>query len=227
MFEKGDTVIYFPVPTDPNFRHWTQAEKDAVRFTVYNFPEGDPADMSSDEYWRTAYQTSNSTTRCFLPVWKFKDANTTFLENNNATGTRDLYVFRLAETCLIAAEAAVKNNDNGNALKYINLVRERAAVNAPESGLPLYTGTVTLDDVLDERALELFGEAPRWNDLQRTRKLAERVLKYNWDVNNVTGGIATLLSESSFQSKFCRRPIPLGWLNSLTNGSELGNNPGW
>lgn len=227
VFEKGDTVIYFPVPTEPNFRHWTQAEKDAVRFTVYNFPEGDPADMSSDEYWRNAYQTSNSNTRCFLPVWKFKDANTTYLENNNATGTRDLYVFRLAETCLIAAEAAVKNNDNGNALKYINLVRERAAVNAPESGLSLYTGTVTLDDILDERALELFGEVPRWNDLQRTRKLAERVLKYNWDVNNVTGGIPTLLSEASFQSKFCRRPIPLGWLNSLTNGGELGNNPGW
>lgn len=136
-------------------------------------------------------------------------------------------MFRLAETCLIAAEAAVKNNDNTNALYYINKVRERAAKNASETGLSLYTGTVTLDDVLDERAMELFAEVPRWNDLQRTRKLAERVLKYNWDTRNIAGGIPTQLTEESFLSKYIRRPIPLTWLNSLSNGQELGNNPGW
>lgn len=36
-----------------------------------------------------------------------------------------------------------------------------------KGGMQEYTGTVTLDNVLDERALELYGEAPRWNDLQR------------------------------------------------------------
>ena len=136
-------------------------------------------------------------------------------------------MFRLAETYLIAAEAAVKNNDNPNALFYINKVRERAAKNAPETGLSLYAGTVTLDDVLDERAMELFAEVPRWNDLQRTRKLAERVLKYNWDTNNIAGGIPTQLTTETFLSKYIRRPIPLTWLNALSNGQELGNNPGW
>lgn len=227
LFNKGDKVIYFPVPTDPEYKQWTQADKDAVKYVVYNFPTGDPTDMSGEDYFRSAYQTSNSNTRAFLPVWKFKDANTTYLESNNATGTRDIYLFRLAETCLIAAEAAVKNNDNTNALKYINFVRSRAAVNAPQAGLPTYSGTVTLDDVLDERALELLGESPRWNDLQRTGRLATRVLRYNWDVNNITGGIATQLSEATFKSKFCRRPIPMKWLNSLSNGKELGNNPNW
>ena len=82
--------------------------------------------------------------------------------------------------------------------------------------------------MLDERGLELFGEAPRWNDLQRTGKLAERVLKYNWDVNNITGGlIKTQLSQSSFEGKYKYRPIPTSWLNTLSNGAELGNNPGW
>ena len=42
--------------------------------------------------------------------------------------------------------------------------------NTPESGLQEYAGTVTVDNVLDERALELYGEATRWNDLQRTGK---------------------------------------------------------
>ena len=227
VFEKGDTIIYFPVPTDSKFKFWSQAEKDAVKYTVYNFPTGDPTDMAGEDYFKMGYQTTNNNTRAFLPVWKFKDANTVYNENGNASGTRDIFLFRLAETCLIAAEAAVKNNDNPNALIYINKVRERAAKNAPQAGLSSYNGTVTLDNILDERAMELFAEVPRWNDLQRTRKLAERVLKYNWDVNNISGGIPTQLTETSFNNKYNLRPIPLTWLNSLSNGQELGNNPGW
>ena len=53
-------------------------------------------------------------------------------------------------------------------------------------------------------------------------------LKYNWDVTNITGGlIQTQLSEATFKSKYGLRPIPVTWLNTLSNGQELGNNPGW
>ena len=206
---KGDTVIYFPVPGESGYKQYTDAEKAAAnnrgRF-FYNYPEGSYADAGNDDYYKTGYQSSGT------------------VEN----GTRDIYLFRLAETYLIAAEAAVKMGDNSNALYYINQIRKRAMNNAPEGGLQEYVGTVTLDNVLDERALELYGEAPRWNDLQRTGKLAERVLKYNWDVTNITGGlIQTQLSEATFKSKYGLRPIPVTWLNTLSNGQELGNNPGW
>ena len=106
-------------------------------------------------------------------------------------------------------------------------MRERAAFDAPEPGLKLYEGTVTIDDVLQERALELFGEVSRWNDLTRTGKLAERVLEYNWDVNNIYGGIMKTDLSAATNAKFSLRPIPLSWLNSLSNGKELHNNPGW
>lgn len=130
----------------------------------------------------------------------------------------------MAETYLIAAEAYVKKGDNANALFYLNKVRQRAE-KAPGSLVKSEGSTVTIDDILDERAIELFGEAPRWNDLQRTGKLNERVLKYNWDVTHITGGIPAQLTEGSTQ--FYLRPVPLQWLNSLSNGQELGNNPGW
>lgn len=232
----GEPVLYFPVPVEEDFKVWSDAEKSASaangRF-YYNYPTGSIAagsyaDAGNDDYYKTGYQSTNASSRAWLPVWKFKDANTKYASSGTvANGMRDIYLFRLAETHLIAAEAAVKANRNDVALEHINAVRRRAANNAPESGLQEYSGTVTIDDVLDERALELFGEAPRWNDLSRTGKLAERVLKYNWDVTNITGGlIKTQLSEST-NAKYSVRPIPIKWLNSLSNGAELGNNPGW
>ena len=233
VFAAGDTCLYFPVPTDAKYKFWTQEDKDAQLATkhpykVFNYPTGDPTDMSptgvGNDYYKQGYQSGNGTTRAWNPVWKFKDPNTKWDSGGAGTGTRNIYIFRLAETCLIAAEAAVKLNNNANALTWINKVRNRAAFNAPQSGLPSYTGTVTLNDILDERGRELLGEVSRWSDLQRTGLLPERVLKYNWDTKNVG---TTKLTQESFNNKYNRRPIPLGWLNSLENGIELGNNPGW
>jgi hypothetical protein len=232
-FELGDTALYFPVPTDSKFKFWTQADKDAQTtndhpYVIYNYPLGDPTDMSpivgENDYFIGGYQASSGFSRAWNPVWKFKDNYTTYSEGNANTGTRNIYVFRLAETCLIAAEAALKSNNQANALLWINKVRNRAAFNAPQTGLSSYSGTLTIDDILDERGRELLGEGSRWNDLQRTGKLAERTLKYNWDTNNIG---TTLLTQQSFENKFNKRPIPISWLNSLENGQELGNNPGW
>lgn len=221
-FALGDTVIYFPVPTDGKYKQWTDADRTKVKYVVYNYPTGDPSDWTSDDYYKNAYQSTNSTTRAWLPVWKFKDANTVYNENGASSGTRDIYLFRLAETYLIAAEAAVKKGDNANALFYLNKIRARAE---KVPGSLQKTGTVTLDDILDERGLELYGEVPRWNDLQRTGKLVERVLKYNWDVTHITGGVQTQLTAGS--TKFYLRPLPLAWINSLSNQNEVTQNPGW
>lgn len=227
----GEPVLIFPVPSQDDYKVYTDAEKEvesAAGRYVYNYPQGSYADAENDDYYKTGYQSLNGRSRAWLPVWKFKDANTRY--NSSGTvenGTRDIYLFRLAETYLIAAEAAVNLGDNGQALYYMNEIRKRARAGIAGSTLPDYTGTVTIDDVLNERALELFGEAPRWNDLTRTGKLAERVLEYNWDVTHITGGlIQTQLSENT-NEKYSLRPIPVDWLNTLSNGQELSNNPGW
>ena len=235
---KGEPVIYFPVPLEGGFNNhtYTQVEKDAAKEKgqyYFNYPSGTLAEKSykevaGDDYYIMGYQGGDAGSRTWLPVWKFKDVNMQHGGTGGSVGhgSGDIYMYRLAETYLIAAEAAVQVNDNAKALMYINTVRQRASNNAPEGGLNLYSGTITIDDVLDERALELFGEVPRWNDLTRTGKLAERVLEYNWDVSNIDGAVKTELSTST-NAKFSLRPIPLAWLNSLSNGQELGNNLGW
>lgn len=77
-------------------------------------------------------------------------------------------VLRLSEAYLIAAEAAVKESDNPNALKYLNAIVERA------NPTKTVTGSVTLDRVLDERRKELVGEGHRFFDIMRNDKRVER-----------------------------------------------------
>ncbi|MDR1683656.1 MAG: RagB/SusD family nutrient uptake outer membrane protein [Candidatus Symbiothrix sp.] len=90
--------------------------------------------------------------------------------------TRDIYVFRLAETYLIVAEALHQrgnNSETDGAAWYINQVRERAGAT------PITASDVSIDYILDERARELYGEIPRKLDLWRTGKFFERVQAYS------------------------------------------------
>jgi|AGTN01.1.fsa_nt_gi SusD family. len=85
-------------------------------------------------------------------------------EGANITGgCTDWYVFRLAETYLLRAEAYVWLGGAGNSAKAtadINEVRKRAKAQ------PINT-PATLDDVLDERARELYVEEFRRTELAR------------------------------------------------------------
>ncbi|MFY0688386.1 MAG: RagB/SusD family nutrient uptake outer membrane protein [Cyclobacteriaceae bacterium] len=107
-------------------------------------------------------------------------------ENTSANGREselDYLLMRYAEVLLIAAEAAVEQGDNGKALMYLNKVRARARNGAvdgdnvmyPPSAFPVdHTGTVSIEDVLEERRLELAFEGKRWYDIVR-RDLGQSV----------------------------------------------------
>ncbi|MFQ3579330.1 MAG: RagB/SusD family nutrient uptake outer membrane protein [Bacteroidales bacterium] len=116
-----------------------------------------------------------------------------------ATGLNH-HLFRYAELLLLRAEAAIKLGDEATALKYVNMVRERARKSKRiPNGTGGYTYTngtvpadltsVTYDDILKERRRELALEHNRFFDLVRTGK-AEEILsqrgldswgrKFNW-----------------------------------------------
>jgi starch-binding outer membrane protein, SusD/RagB family len=76
-------------------------------------------------------------------------------------GQGDWYVFRLAETYLLRAEAYYWKNQPGLAADDINKVRARA-------NAPLISGAdVTIDYIFDERARELYTEEPRHSEMVR------------------------------------------------------------
>ena len=83
------------------------------------------------------------------------------MNNSWRGGHNDMYLFRLAETYLLRAEAHFWLNQNAQAMADINTVRARA------NARPITVGEVSMKMILDERARELYYEEPRKTELTR------------------------------------------------------------
>lgn len=103
---------------------------------------------------------------------------------------------------LIKAEAQLGQNDAAGALATINQLRAARAVSGQDNSLK---GTVDINTILDERAIELCGEQQRWFDLKRTHTLIDRVKAYNAQ------------GKDNVALKHYYRPIPLSQLDACTN----------
>jgi hypothetical protein len=153
------------------------------------------------------------TLQLFPTMTKYQDTKRAGI---NDPSVRPIMVYRLAETYLLAAEAAVNLNDNINAAKYVNEVRARAAYPTGDvAAMNVTPAQMTLDYILDERARELCGEQTRWLDLVRTNKLIERVKLYNPDA-----GV-------NIQQKHILRPIPQTQIDRIITGEKYPQNDGF
>lgn len=91
-------------------------------------------------------------------------------------------IIRYADVLLMAAEALNENNKPGEALTYLNLVRERAR-QGNEDILPDITETnkdALRDLIIEERRVELALEGHRFWDLVRTGKAPEVLGQYGF-----------------------------------------------
>lgn len=89
----------------------------------------------------------------------------------------DWYLFRLAETYLIRAEARFWQNDLGGATADINIIRERA-------NAPIINNSVTIDQIMDERARELYMEEARHNELARVAYIMAALNRDGYNLDN-------------------------------------------
>lgn len=165
----GDLKVYFP-KWDEEF-----TTQDSIDF----MSEHPVASIYKYETWKQDFDNIGGTNK-FPMVWKFYDPNSEFHFNaNNYRGTRDIFLYRLAETYLIAAEAYYNSGDSKKAAERINTIRTRAAIEGKEPEMEIQASDVDVDLILDERAREMTGEYKRWMDLKRTGKLIERTLAHN------------------------------------------------
>ncbi len=126
----------------------------------------------------STYYTEGTNNVIFPTMTKYLDpTRSTWTSDVGADSRRSIIIYRLAETYLIAAEAAIMNNQPDLAVPMVNAVRERAAAEGKKEQMKVTRDMMTLDFILDERTRELCAENMRWLDLVRTGKLLERIRK--------------------------------------------------
>lgn len=140
------------------------------------------------------YNNSGYFVRKYAPLAAYQST----VGNIELNWTNDEIEIRLADTYLLEAEALVRGGgDAGRAQALLDAVRARV-------GLP--SVPATLDNIYNERRLELATEGHRWFDLVRT------------------GQAATVLASKGFKAnKNEVLPIPLNELNN----TKLVQNPGY
>jgi starch-binding outer membrane protein, SusD/RagB family len=147
-----------------------------------------------------------------IPVVKFTNITSTGAEGATANGTycsTDFPLFRLAEQYLIYAEAVLQGGTGGDpttALKYINLLRQRAYGNA--SGI-ISASDLTLPFILNERGRELYWECLRRTDLIRFGMFTSGTYLWPWK-----GGVS---SGTGVDAHYNIYPIPVTDLQSNAN----------
>jgi hypothetical protein len=134
--------------------------------------------------------------------------------------TKNLMVYRSAETYLFAAEANMMLNINDKALEYLNKVRVRA--NTDE-----LKGVVTIEDILDEEGRELAFEGRRFYMLKRTGRLYNYIVDHagygkagDLSVENAAGHANTPADPFPYRSD-ARRAMKPNMVNWVIPRSEL------
>lgn len=131
--------------------------------------------------------------------------------NNLQTKSGDMFIMRMAEVYLLAAEAEQMLGNGVKAADYLNVLRQRAA----RPGVAENTWKLSTADentIFDEYARELCGEFSRWALLKRHNAFETRLAKYN------------TRAAKAFKPYMYNRPISSSFLQTILNDDEYGDN---
>jgi starch-binding outer membrane protein, SusD/RagB family len=156
-FKAGDTALFIPTYDMP------PAERETKKYQVIV-----PGFATTGGFYSEAI---------FFTLTKFFDTKRPDLTYTH--GSRDFFIFRLADTKLLLAEAYLLAGKRPEALVQINDVRRRAAFTGKEAAMLITDAQMDMNFIMEERARELAGEQMRWMDLKRWGKLVERVKLHN------------------------------------------------
>lgn len=198
---KGDDVndVYVFIMSDPIIRWKANAD-------------GSLGAKESLPYMATVLNTGLNLTPC---VRKWDDPESSQLGLSAGVRTNDyrpIVLLQLSDVYLDAAEAYLKLDKEGECLKKLNAIRERAGLAKlnsvsdyePQYNVPAGFTFGAIDLLLDERARETYAQCRRWMDLRRTQQL----VRYNENFNFYMAGKGSEVKTI--------RPIPQTEINSNT-----------
>jgi starch-binding outer membrane protein, SusD/RagB family len=171
-------------------------------------------EMSKEERATKKYQVlvpSAYNEALFPTLQKFFDTKRS--DRTEPRGSRDHFVWRLADIYLMHAEALMKLGKMEEATAAVNAVRQRAAWAGKKDAMKITADQLTFDFLAEERARELAGEQTRWLDLKRWGQLVDRVKKNNPQAQAVA-------------DKHYLRPIPQTQIDRSAPGA-FAQNPGY
>jgi starch-binding outer membrane protein, SusD/RagB family len=144
-----------------------------------------------------------------LAVTKFQNVTSSGATPPNASvfASTDFPLFRLAEMYLIYAESVIQGGTGGNmaqAVTYFNMLRQRAYGNTNGN-----VASIALQDIINERAKELYWECFRRTDLVRFGLFTSGSYLWPWK-----GGIFSGTNVPDYLNLF---PLPSSDLNANPN----------
>ena len=160
-------------------------------------------------------------------TWKYRLRSSDWV-GSNVLGTHyNFKLMRYAEVLLLAAEASIKSGDEASARDYVNQVRIRAQV-------PTFTSAITMDNIKNEKRLELWMEQVRYQDILRWGDAPSLLAQQGKDIPSFYGlkqdgsyDIRITYSNSAYGFKTGKHellPMPQSEMNVNDN---LVQNPGW
>lgn len=172
-----DLRLYATVILDGSLWGYGTDEREVEYYVPASGTDGDKVVAGQDSRegpgWWNATKTGYLVKKWLNPKHDYSD--------NSVQAATPGIMMRMAEFYLSYAECQIELGNNAEALKYINLVRERAL-------MPPATGADIRADYEYERQIELVFEGQRWFDLRRWKKIAENysepitgidIVKYN------------------------------------------------
>lgn len=217
--EKTKNVYVHPYPLDADEDRFlvylsknplTAAEKAQRGYFCVNIDDL----FDSDLMYKSSSFDGTESYQLFPSLSKFNwSYQGLFYGSNLQCKTGDMFIMRMAEVYLIAAEANQMLGNETKAAEYLNVLRKRACRNEADYEVHMKLTTATEEDVLDEYARELCGEFSRWALLKRHKAFESRLSKYNKRAYRAFDANKNYL-----------RPVSYDFLSQIDNSEEYGDN---
>jgi len=156
----------------------------------------------------SVYPNDAFTSGIVTPKWNNNYSNGGTPHDNENVDI-DFFLLRVAEAYLNAAEAALHLNDAGKAKTYMDAIRNRAHAAT--------RNTYSLDDVLDERAREMYFEGIRRPDLIRYNYFGGVGVTYGWEGKGGNAGY----TGAPFEKYLNVYPIPSSEVMANSNLTQI------